>query len=48
MCEITEAEKAKVDMIILAFLLAYAPKQMVFEGAAELLRDLEGDAVPLE
>lgn len=37
---ITETEKAKLDIILLAFLLAYVPKQVIFDVVAEMLETL--------
>lgn len=41
---LTDTEKTKMDIIITAFLLAYMPKQLIFDTAAEMLSNL----VPLE
>lgn len=38
----------KVDAIISAFLLAYAPKKAVFAAAAEMLEESKDNTVPLE
>lgn len=38
----------KIDIILAAFLLAYAPKQVIFDAAAELLEELSLNTVPLE
>lgn len=33
----------KIDAILAAFLLAYAPKQVIFDAAAEMLKELSND-----
>lgn len=38
----------KVDAIISAFVLAYAPKQAIFDVVAEILEESNDNAVPLE
>lgn len=45
---LTENEKTKMDIIITAFMLAYAPPQVWLDTATRLIEELNLNTVPRE